>query len=238
MIVSICGRGYRGRCADLILELNQRGSACVSQATAEGFTAVGVRGHDYSLLAAVEQVGPTSQAEGGQSAGMNRSEPGRFYTGAVWTITPASPAAADCLELIQRHRVYSSEHSVNREDDHVLDVSDLVESGVHFFSLRDAEGLLLAIGALKRLSLVHAELKSMHAISEARGQGIGRALLDGLLDEARQRGFERVSLETGTQDGFAAARRLYVRAGFVECPPFGDYRATPNNVYFTRGTNI
>lgn len=121
-----------------------------------------------------------------------------LYTDAVWTIAPVSPAATDCLELIQRHRAYSAEHSINPEDDHVLDVSDLEEPGVSFFSLRDSAGTLLAIGALKRLSDVHAELKSMHAISERRGQGIGRTLLDGLLDQARQRGFERVSLETGT----------------------------------------
>ncbi|WUH89278.1 GNAT family N-acetyltransferase [Streptomyces sp. NBC_00433] len=71
--------------------------------------------------------------------------------------------------------------------------------------------------------------KSLHT-----RQGAGRALLDGLLAEARRRGFRRVSLETGTQEGFAAARRLYRGAGLAACPPFGDYRATPDNVYFTR----
>lgn len=51
--------------------------------------------------------------------------------------------------------------------------------------------------------------------------------------EARRRGYARLSLETGTQDSFARARRLYERHGFVGCPPFGEYTADPNSAYFT-----
>jgi len=51
---------------------------------------------------------------------------------------------------------------------------------------------------------------------------------------ARRRGYARVSLETGSQDFFAPARRLYERHGFVECGPFGDYVLDPHSVFFTR----
>ena len=74
---------------------------------------------------------------------------------------------------------------------------------------------------------------SVYVRRDRRGQGIGRLLLDHLLATAGQRGFTRVSLETGTTDAFAAARSMYVAAGFVPCPPFGEYRATPDNTYFT-----
>ena len=73
----------------------------------------------------------------------------------------------------------------------------------------------------------------MHTAAAARGQGIGRLMLDRLLAVAAERGFDRVSLETGTVDAFAAARAMYAAAGFTSCPPFGDYRATPDNTYFT-----
>lgn len=151
----------------------------------------------------------------------------------MW-ISPASPDDPDSLELVRRHRAHSAEHSVNPADDHVLDIADLTGPDVAFFGLRDGAGELLAVAALRHLSADHAELKSMHTRSEARGRGLGRALLDHLMDEARARGYTRLSLETGTQPGFAAARRLYASAGFTPCPPFGAYTATANNVYYTR----
>ncbi|PJJ63793.1 GNAT family N-acetyltransferase [Compostimonas suwonensis] len=151
----------------------------------------------------------------------------------MWTLAAISPDSPQALELIRRHRAYSAAHSVDPADDHVLDVTALMEPTVAFFALRD-DDILVAIGALKQLSTTHVELKSMHTRAELRGQGIGRVLVEALLDEARRRGFERVSLETGAQEGFSAARRLYVRAGFVESPPFADYVASPNSVYYSR----
>jgi putative acetyltransferase len=55
-----------------------------------------------------------------------------------------------------------------------------------------------------------------------------------VLDEARRRGYARVSLETGSQDFFAPARRLYTRHGFTECGPFADYASDPHSRFFTR----
>ena len=62
----------------------------------------------------------------------------------------------------------------------------------------------------------------------------GRALVDHLVALASSRGARRVSLETGTADGFAPARALYASAGFVPCGPFGDYVETPDNTFMTR----
>ena len=118
------------------------------------------------------------------------------------------------------------------EDSHALDADALVEPGVTFFSFRHGEELL-AVGALKELDADHAEVKSMHTVEAARGQGIGRAMVDHLIAVARERGFRRVSLETGRGPVFAPARALYAGAGFEHCEPFGDYRRTDNNFYMT-----
>ena len=96
-----------------------------------------------------------------------------------------------------------------------------------------AQDTLVAIGALKRLTDDHGEVKSMHTAEAARGRGIGSALLRHVIAVAEARGMTRLSLETGSWPYFAPARALYARHGFVECPPFGDYRADPNSVFMT-----
>jgi putative acetyltransferase len=68
------------------------------------------------------------------------------------------------------------------------------------------------------------ELKRMYVDRDARGQGIGRALLDRLEAEARALGLERLVLETGIRQTEALA--LYRRAGFIEIPPYGEYSAS------------
>ena len=71
-------------------------------------------------------------------------------------------------------------------------------------------------------------------LAEQRGRGLSLRLLDHLIDAARAGGMVRLSLETGVQPSFTAARGLYLRAGFAECPPFADYRPDPNSLFMTR----
>ena len=94
--------------------------------------------------------------------------------------------------------------------------------------------MLVGTGALKRLDAGHAELKSMRTSTRHRGRGIARQLLNHLLQEARARGFARVSLETGTQPFFEPARQLYLQNGFVECGPFAGYCLDPYSFFMTR----
>ncbi len=79
----------------------------------------------------------------------------------------------------------------------------------------------------------HAEIKSMHILAERRGQGLSRRMLDHLVAHAKSLGFSRLSLETGSQPGFAPARGLYRNAGFEECGPFEGYGPT-EFVFMTR----
>ena len=141
------------------------------------------------------------------------------------------PRAGDVRALLSTHLSFSRASSPP-EYSFALEVDELAEPGVTFFSAR-RQGVLVGVAALKRLDEDHAELKSMHTREDERGRGVGRALLDHLLDRARRQGFRRVSLETGTTDEFLAARILYGRAGFLPCPPFGDYRASDFNTFMS-----
>ncbi len=141
------------------------------------------------------------------------------------------PRAEDVRALLERHLAFAHSQSPP-EDVHALDVDGLVDPAVTFFSFR-VRGELLGVAALKRLDADHAEGKSMDAAEAARGRGIGRALLGHLIGVARERGFRRVSLETGSTEGFAPARSLYAGAGFKLCGPFGSYRPSPNSTFMT-----
>lgn len=113
-----------------------------------------------------------------------------------------------------------------------LDHDALRQDGVSFWTSW-SDGVLLGCAALKELSPAEAEIKAMRTRPEARGRGVAAHLLDFLVEESRGRGYRRVSLETGSQDFFAPARRLYARHGFVPCPPFADYLPDPLSVFMT-----
>ena len=115
---------------------------------------------------------------------------------------------------------------------HVLPTDGLAGPEISFWSVR-ADGDLLGVGALKKLSDDHGEIKSMRTAPGALGRGVGSAMLSHLLGEARRRGYRRVSLETGCTEPFAAALRLYEREGFVSCGPFGGYPDTSFTRFFS-----
>lgn len=141
------------------------------------------------------------------------------------------PRAADVRRLLATHLDFARAPTPP-EDAHALDVDGLLDETVRFFSFR-RDGVLLAVGALKRLDADHAEVKSMHTIEAARGQGIGRRMIEHLIAVARAAGYRRLSLETGSMAEFAPARALYASVGFELCEPFGEYRASPNSTYMT-----
>jgi putative acetyltransferase len=118
------------------------------------------------------------------------------------------------------------------ESVHALDLEALRAPEIEFWSVWD-DAAVLGTGALKRLSATGAELKSMRTTAQARGAGVGTAMLEHLLGRARAAGYASVWLETGTEEFFAPARRLYARHGFVVCEPFGDYTLDPHSTYMT-----
>jgi putative acetyltransferase len=141
------------------------------------------------------------------------------------------PRADDVRELLQRHLAYARTNT-KPDEVYALDIDALVDPAVTFFSYR-IKGEVLGVAALKHLDDRHAEIKSMHTAEEARGRGIGRTLVDHLISIARDRGYRRLSLETGSGPAFASARKLYVSADFKPCAPFGDYAPSPNSACMT-----
>lgn len=118
------------------------------------------------------------------------------------------------------------------ESIHALDIETLRRPDITFWTAWDG-GDLLGCGALKQLDAQHAEIKSMRTATHHRRKGVARAILETILREARRYGYERLSLETGSDENFAPARRLYASMGFVECPPFEGYRPDPNSTFMT-----
>lgn len=144
-------------------------------------------------------------------------------------VSPNDPAI---VQLIERHIAFASAHSPACST-HTMDADDMVTAGVQFFAAFDG-GEAVAMGALKTLSGPHGELKSMHVKDGYRGAGLADAILDRVLQAARDAKLEKVSLETGSQAAFAPARAFYERHGFDYCPPFEGYVEDPASVFMTR----
>ena len=146
-------------------------------------------------------------------------------------IATDDPRTADVQALLRRHLEFA--HATTPpEGVHALDTAGLLDPAVTVFSLR-RDGELIAIGALKELDQRHGEVKSMHTAAAARGSGAGRAMLAHLLSVATERGYERLSLETGSMAAFGPARALYASAGFTLCGPFAAYQPSPTSTFMT-----
>ncbi|MGW5451101.1 GNAT family N-acetyltransferase [Nocardia sp. NPDC003979] len=115
---------------------------------------------------------------------------------------------------------------------HALDLTGLRDPAVTVWSAWSGP-VLVGCGALKELDPEHGEIKSMRTAAGFTGRGVAAAVLAQLIAEAERRGYRRLSLETGTSEFFAPARRLYLRHGFVECEPFADYTLDPYSQFFT-----
>ncbi len=136
------------------------------------------------------------------------------------------------LELLNQHLQDMNSNSPE-ESVHALDVSGLQHPSVTFWTLWNNDQLL-GCGALKRLDDQHGEIKSMRTATSARKQGIASKLLAHIIEHAKQQGYQRLSLETGSMEFFHPAHRLYQSYGFAECGPFGDYQLDPYSLFMTR----
>jgi putative acetyltransferase len=118
------------------------------------------------------------------------------------------------------------------ESVHALDLEKLRAPDITFWTAWEND-LLLGCGALKELDRKHGEIKSMRTPIAHRRKGAGRAILAHIIEEAKTRGYERLSLETGSAEAFKPAQKLYESFGFTYCERFGDYPEDPNSVFMT-----
>jgi GNAT superfamily N-acetyltransferase len=100
------------------------------------------------------------------------------------------------------------------------------------FLLARWQGQAIGCGAYRPLQDDIAEIKRMYVEDAFRGRGIGRRLLTALEECARQAGYARVWLETGTAQ--PEALRLYATAGYRLIPNYGYYRDDPRSVCFEK----
>ena len=139
---------------------------------------------------------------------------------------------ADIVALLQEHLDEMFLHSPP-ESVHALELEALRRPEITFWTVRENDGELMGCGALKRLDAEHGEIKSMRTAKRHQRKGVAAALMRHILSTAREHGYRRLSLETGSPDAFLPARQMYERFGFEGCGPFGDYVEDPYSVFMT-----
>jgi putative acetyltransferase len=135
------------------------------------------------------------------------------------------------VELLTLH-ASRARTQTGRDSAHALDPDQLRTPDISLWTIWDGDDLA-GVGALRQLDADHGEIKSMHVAADKRGNGFGAAILRHIIAAARERGYSRLSLETGAWDYFVPARTLYARQGFHECAPFAEYRPDPNSIFMT-----
>ena len=116
---------------------------------------------------------------------------------------------------------------------HALDLNKLRKPEITFWSVWDGNQLA-GFAAIKELDAGHAEIKSVRTTNAYRGKGVAVKIMEHILNIAAERNYQRLSLETGPQDFFTPARKLYERFGFEHCGPFGEYEEDPYSTFMTK----
>ena len=147
-------------------------------------------------------------------------------------ITEGGLQDPDVIALLREHLQGMADHSPP-ESIHALDVEGLKAPGITFWTVRDGDEVLGCI-ALKRLDARHGEIKSMRTVARHLRRGVAEAILERIVEVARERGYTRLSLETGADGPFEAALRFYEKHGFEYCEPFADYKPDPLSRFMTR----
>lgn len=148
------------------------------------------------------------------------------------------------INLLKIHHSIVTDPSINVAggQTYALDLSALQVPNIHLWTIWSSSSSipdscsddLHGCAALKILDDSAGEIKSMHTVAAARGQGIGGQLIDKIVDVSRDLGLKLLYLETGSMDGFAGVRSFYKGKGFNECGPFGDYKPQENSVFMCR----
>ena len=135
------------------------------------------------------------------------------------------------IALINEH--LTGMHGITpAESVHALPLEKLRKPDITFWSVWEQDELM-GCGALKELDAKHGEIKSMRTATQHLRKGVAGLVIEHVLKEAKQRGYKRISLETGTSENFIPAQKLYEKYGFIYCGPFADYKDDPNSVFMT-----
>jgi putative acetyltransferase len=141
-------------------------------------------------------------------------------------------SGSEIIKLLQEHLRCMALVSPP-ESRHALDLDGLRKPDITFWSAWNASDLA-GCGAIKQLNERHGEIKSMRTAYAFLRKGVASQILRHIIDEAKCRRYNRLSLETGSMDYFEPARKLYSSFGFARCGPFGSYIQDPNSVFMTK----
>ncbi|MGB3725678.1 MAG: GNAT family N-acetyltransferase [Glaciecola sp.] len=138
----------------------------------------------------------------------------------------------EVIALLQEH--LADMYATSPPDSvHALDIDALKSPSITFFSAW-VNCSLAGCVAIKTLNAESAELKSMRTVRHFRSSGVASKLLMFVLDFAKEQGYRKISLETGTQDYFLPARNVYKKFGFADCGPFSAYKLDSNSHFMSR----
>jgi putative acetyltransferase len=137
--------------------------------------------------------------------------------------TPDQPEVVTLLRLADERAaaLYPAESR------HGLSLPGLLEQAARFHVARIG-GRAEGCGSFVLLWERSAEMKRVFVTASARGQGIGRAIVEALEGAAIAEGVRRMYLETGVTSD--EALRLYRRLGYEACGPFAAYGPDPLSV--------
>ena len=139
---------------------------------------------------------------------------------------------AAVISLLEEHHQDMLMHSPP-DSVHALDLSALAHKNVTFWSVWQ-NNELAGCGALKALDDSHGEIKSMRTSRNFLRQGVAKLLLQHIISQAKSRGYQKLSLETGTMHAFLPAQKLYQQLGFKICQPFADYQEDPYSTFMSK----
>ncbi|MCJ8318063.1 MAG: GNAT family N-acetyltransferase [Colwellia sp.] len=138
----------------------------------------------------------------------------------------------DVMVLLTKHHQDMLNHSPE-ESVHALDLSALKKPDITFWTIR-VNNELAGCCALKELDKTHGEIKSMRTAEKFLRQGIAKKLLQHILAQAKQRSYIKLSLETGTEEAFKPAHKMYHQFGFIPCQPFANYQDDPFSMFMSK----
>ncbi len=150
-------------------------------------------------------------------------------------IRQADPTSDALRPVVEAHFAHS-QTAGPAESNHTMDADALSGSGIRFWAVYDGDQPV-GCGALKLLPDQTAEVKSVHILSQARGRGLARAMMDHLAEHARSEGLSALVLETGAAHlpEYDGARKLYEALGYSYCGPIYGYEDDPNSAFMRLG---
>jgi len=114
---------------------------------------------------------------------------------------------------------YESKGTLNDMDD--IQQTYFENDGIFLVLTEDQQ--IIGTGAIRKIDRETCELKRLWLLFEYHGRGLGYRMIQELFAFAREKGYQRIRLETD-RDSQSRAFKLYRRLGFYEIPRYSDHQ--------------